>query len=147
MAEQFQDIRSYNLRHTAQYIENCSTGDMARVMIAEDSDAARMMLKDIVVTSGHNLIAEAKDGIEALEKIKSTKPEILLLDYNMPKKHGLDVLREMERTGATKVIMITVSDEQDVIQKCIMLGASAYLVKPFSSDMVIKAISYAIENN
>ncbi len=120
---------------------------MARVMIAEDSDAVRMMLKDIVVTSGHNLIAEAKDGIEAIEKIKSTKPEILLLDYNMPKKHGLDVLREMERTNATKVIMITVSDEQDLIQKCITLGASAYLVKPFDSNTVIKAISYAIANN
>ncbi|MGI0072629.1 MAG: response regulator [Nitrosotalea sp.] len=119
---------------------------MARVMIAEDSDATRMMLKDIVVTSGHILIAEAKDGVEAMEKIKSTKPEILLLDYSMPKKHGLDVLREMEENG-TKVIMITVSDEQELIQKCVMLGASAYLVKPFDSDTVLKAISYAIENN
>ena len=116
---------------------------MARVMIAEDSDATRMMLKDIVVTSGHSLIAEAKDGIEAEEKIKSTKPEILLLDYSMPKKHGLDVLRDMEKTDETKVIMITVSDEQELIHECTMLGASAYLVKPFDSDMVVKAISYA----
>jgi two-component system chemotaxis response regulator CheY len=115
-------------------------------MIAEDSDATRMMLKDIVVTSGHNVVAEAKDGIEAMEKIKRTKPEILLLDYSMPKKHGLDVLREMERNG-TKVIMITVSDEQELIQNCTMLGASAYLVKPFDSDTVLKAISYAVDNN
>ena len=119
---------------------------MARVMIAEDSDAIRMMLKNIVVTSGHNLIAEAKDGVEAMEKIKSTKPEILLLDYGLPKKHGLDILREMERNGP-KVIMITVSDEQELIQKCIMLGASAYLVKPFDSDTVVKALSYAVANN
>jgi two-component system chemotaxis response regulator CheY len=118
---------------------------MASVMIAEDSDAIRMMLKDIVVTSGHSVIAEAKDGVEAMEKIKSTKPEILLLDYSMPKKHGLDILREMERNG-TKVIMITVSDEQELIQKCSMLGASAYLVKPFDSDTVVKAISYATAN-
>jgi two-component system, chemotaxis family, chemotaxis protein CheY len=116
-------------------------------MIAEDSDAIRMMLKDIVITSGHNLIAEAKDGLEAMEKIKTAKPEILLLDYSMPKKHGLDILREMEKTDRIKVIMITVSDEQELIQKCIMLGASAYLVKPFDSDTVVKAISYASENN
>jgi two-component system chemotaxis response regulator CheY len=116
---------------------------MARVMIAEDSEATRLMLKDIVVTSGHNLIAEAKDGIEAMEKIKNTKPEILLLDYSMPKKHGLDILRDMEKTDGTKVIMITVSDEQELIHKCTSLGAFAYLVKPFDSDMVIKAISYA----
>lgn len=120
---------------------------MARVMIAEDSDAIRIKLRDIVVTSGHNLIAEAKDGIETIEKIKSTKPEILLLDYSMPNKHGLEILREMGKTTAIKVIMITVSDEQDLIQKCIMSGASAYLVKPFDSDTVIKAISYAVENN
>ncbi len=120
---------------------------MASVMIAEDSEATRMMLKDIVTTSGHKLVAEAKDGLETIEKMKSTKPEILLLDYRMPKKNGLDVLREIGGTGSTKVIMITVSDEQELIQDCIMLGASAYLVKPFDYDMVLNAISYAIQTN
>jgi two-component system, chemotaxis family, chemotaxis protein CheY len=120
---------------------------MASVMIAEDSDATRMMLKDIVITSGHNLIAEAKDGIEAIEKIKSTKPEILLLDYRMPKKNGLDVLKEIGGAGSTKIIMITVSDEQELIQDCTVLGASAYLVKPFDQKTVLNAISYAIQTN
>ena len=115
-------------------------------MIAEDSAATRMMLKDILVTSGHDIIAEAKDGVEAMEKIKSTKPEILLLDYSMPKKHGLDVLKEMGNRNGTKIIMITVNDEQEVIRQCTMLGVSAYLVKPFDTDMVVKAISYAEAN-
>jgi len=119
---------------------------MARIMIAEDSEATRMMLKDIIVTAGHSIIAEAKDGLEAMEKIKSTKPEILLLDYSMPKKHGLEILRDMEKTNGTKVIMITVSDDQDLIQKCTSCGAFAYLVKPFNSEMVAKAISYAEAN-
>jgi two-component system, chemotaxis family, chemotaxis protein CheY len=120
---------------------------MANVMIAEDSEATRMMLKDILVTSGHDVVAEAKDGIEAIEKFKSTKPEILLLDYRMPKKNGLDVLKEVKKINSTKVIMITVSDEQELIQDCIKTGASAYLVKPFDYDMVIKAISYTIETS
>ncbi len=120
---------------------------MASVMIAEDSEATRMMLKDIVETSGHKLVAEAKDGMETIEKMKSTHPEILLLDYRMPKKNGLDVLKEIKNTNSTKVIMLTVSDEQELIQDCIQLGASAYLVKPFDYDMVIKAISYAIETS
>lgn len=122
-------------------------GLMASVMIAEDSEATRMMLKDIVETSGHKLVAEAKDGMETIEKMKSTHPEILLLDYRMPKKNGLDVLKEIKNTNSTKVIMLTVSDEQELIQDCIQLGASAYLVKPFDYDMVIKAISYAIETS
>lgn len=116
-------------------------------MIAEDSEATRMLLKDILVTSGHDIVAEATDGIEAIEKLKSTKPEILLLDYQMPKKNGLAVLREVKKINSTKVIMITVSDEQELIQDCIKIGASAYLVKPFDYDMVIKAISYAMETS
>jgi len=118
---------------------------MVRVMIADDSDAIRTFLKDVVISSGYNFVAEANNGMDAIDKVKSTSPDILLLDYSMPKKNGLDVLKEIKRFGTTKVIMVTVSDEQELIEKCIQMGASAYLVKPFNPDMVLKAISYTIE--
>ena len=118
---------------------------MVRVMIADDSDAIRTFLKDVVISSGYSFVAEANNGMDAIDKVKSTSPDILLLDYSMPKKNGLDVLKEIKKFGSTKVIMVTVSDEQELIEKCIQMGASAYLVKPFNPDMVLKAISYTIE--
>jgi two-component system chemotaxis response regulator CheY len=119
--------------------------EMVRVMIADDSDAIRTFLKDVVISSGYDFVAEADNGMDAIDKVKSTMPDILLLDYSMPKKNGLDVLKEIKKFGSTKVIMVTVSDEQELIEKCIQTGAAAYLVKPFNPDMVLKAISYAIE--
>ena len=118
---------------------------MVRVMIADDSDAIRTFLKDVVISSGYSFVAEANNGMDAIDKVKSTSPDILLLDYSMPKKNGLDVLKEIKKFGSTKIIMVTVSDEQELIEKCIQMGASAYLVKPFNPDMVLKAISYTIE--
>ena len=114
---------------------------MVSIMIADDSAATRQILKNIIATTGHNLVAEAKDGLETIEKIKSVKPDLLLLDYAMPKKNGLEVLTEIRGMNSAKVIMITASDQQDLIRDCSQMGVSAYVVKPFNANLVSKAIS------
>ena len=114
---------------------------MVSIMIADDSAATRQILKNIIATTGHNLVAEAKDGLETIEKIKSVKPDLLLLDYAMPKKNGLEVLTEIRGINSAKVIMITASDQQDLIRDCSQMGVSAYVVKPFNENLVSKAIS------
>ena len=62
---------------------------MARVMIADDSDSVRLTLKDMIQAGKHEVVAEAIDGIDALEKFDSLKPDVLLLDVAMPKKDGM----------------------------------------------------------
>jgi two-component system, chemotaxis family, chemotaxis protein CheY len=117
-------------------------------MIADDSDSTRTILKDILSRSEYSVVAEARDGLETIKKMKSMKPDILLLDYYMPEKDGAYVLRKIKKSmDATKVIMITASDEQELIESCAQMGASAYIVKPFDAYMVFKAISYSIGNN
>ena len=66
---------------------------MARIMVADDSDAIRMVLKDVIEIGHHELVAEAVNGIEAVEKFNATKPDLLLLDLAMPKKDGLDAIK------------------------------------------------------
>jgi len=115
---------------------------MAKILIADDSDAIRLVLKDILSIGEHDVIAEACDGAEAVDFYKDHKPEILLLDLAMPKKDGLTVVTElMSFDPNAKIILITASDDQKVIQQCLDHGASSYISKPFDFNGVLKAIS------
>lgn len=119
---------------------------MARVMIADDSESVRLTLKDMVEAGKHKVVAEAVDGIDALEKFDSVKPDVLLLDVAMPKKDGLETLVEIIKYNPqAKVVMITAHDDMDLIENCIKVGALAYITKPFNTDDIIQVISYAFE--
>ena len=114
---------------------------MANVMIVDDSDAIRMVLKDILVIGQHNLIAELSSGIGAFEEYVKSKPDIVLLDMAMPKKDGLSVLKEIiSHNPKAKVIMISASDNQETVKGCINAGASAYILKPFNFQEVLNVI-------
>ncbi len=114
---------------------------MARVMIADDSDAIRLVLQDILSIGNHEIVAEAINGNEAVQKFSKVLPDILLLDLAMPKKDGLLVLKEiMTNHPNAKVILITASDNQAVINECLEVGASAFISKPFDFGHVLKLI-------
>ncbi|MDE1844196.1 MAG: response regulator [Thaumarchaeota archaeon] len=116
---------------------------MANVMIVDDSDAIRMVLKDILVIGQHNLVAELSSGIGVLEEYTKTKPDVILLDMAMPKKDGLAVLREIiSYNPKAKVIMVSASDNQETIRECIKAGASTYVLKPFNFQEVLDIISH-----
>ena len=114
-------------------------------MIADDSDAIRMVLKDILDIGHHELVAEATNGIETVEKFTATKPDLLLLDMAMPKKDGLSALKEiLAATPNAKIVMITASDNLSTMTECINSGAIAYLLKPFNFEDVLKTITKVI---
>jgi len=118
---------------------------MARVMIADDSEAIRHVLKDMILIGRHELVAESVDGIDTLDKFNSVKPDVLFLDIAMPKKDGLTALRELKKTNPdAKVIMITAHDEMSLIQDCIEEGVLAYISKPFDTDEILKSILFAL---
>ncbi len=115
-------------------------------MIVDDSEAIRNLLKDILLVGKHEVVAEAVDGIDAIEKFSTVKPDVVLLDIAMPKKDGLTTLKEIKKMNLnTKVIMVTVRDEMDMIQDCIAAGALAYIIKPFDTEEVLKTILFVLE--
>ncbi|TLX84752.1 MAG: response regulator [Thaumarchaeota archaeon] len=120
---------------------------MIRVMIADDSDSIRMVLRDILEIGKHELVGEATNGSEAIELFIETKPEILLLDMAMPKKDGLAALREIIKINPkAKIIMITATDNQNTIRDCISAGARAYILKPFNFQDVLKTITEVVNS-
>jgi two-component system chemotaxis response regulator CheY len=115
---------------------------MGNIMIADDSDAIRLVLKDILSIGDHNIVGEAKDGMETIDLYPQIKPDLLLLDLAMPKKDGLSVVKEIiSQDPSAKIILITASDDQKIIQQCLDSGASSYISKPFDFNNVLKAIS------
>ncbi len=115
---------------------------MAKILIADDSDAIRLVLKDILSIGNHEVVSEAADGNEAIEMYQKFSPEILLLDLAMPKKDGLTVVKEiMKNDPNANIILITASDDQKIINECLESGASSYISKPFDFNSVLKSIS------
>ena len=118
---------------------------MVSILIADDSDAIRLVLKDILELGQHSVLGEAVDGQEAVEKYSELKPELLLLDLAMPKKDGYTVLKEIIKSyPEAKIILITAADDQKIINQCLSAGAKAYISKPFDFDNVLKVISSII---
>jgi two-component system chemotaxis response regulator CheY len=115
---------------------------MANVMIIDDSDAIRMVLKDILAIDQHNVVAELSNGIDALDKYVKTRPDIVLLDMAMPKKDGLAVLKEIIGFDPmAKIILISASDNQETMKEGINSGAKAYILKPFNFHEVLDTIT------
>ena len=115
---------------------------MANVMIIDDSDSIRLILKDILLIGKHNLVAELSSGINALEEYTKTNPDVVLLDMAMPQKDGVSVLKEIiEFKPSAKVIMISASDNQETVKECMQLGATAYILKPFNFQDIIDMIN------
>ncbi|PIY88346.1 MAG: two-component system response regulator [Nitrosopumilales archaeon CG_4_10_14_0_8_um_filter_34_8] len=115
---------------------------MGNIMIADDSDAIRLVIKDILSIGDHVVVCEAKDGDETIELFFKHSPDVLLLDLAMPKKDGLTVSNEIiARDPNAKIILITASDDQKIIQKCLNSGVSSYISKPFDFNQVLKVIS------
>ena len=116
-------------------------------MIVDDSDAIRMVLKDIITIGQHNLVGGLYSGTEALKEYAKLKPDIILLDVAMPKKDGIAVLKEiMEINPSAKIIMISASDNQETVKECLNLGAKAYILKPFNFQDVLDKITQVVKS-
>ncbi len=119
---------------------------MAKILVADDSDAIRLVLKDILSIGDHVVVAEAVDGAEAVDLYCQHRPQILLLDLAMPKKDGLTVVKEIiEFDPKAKIILITASDDQKIIQRCLDSGAASYISKPFDFNGVLESVKELVE--
>ena len=119
---------------------------MTRMMIVDASEESRLLMKDFLLAYNHNVIAEASDGIEAIEKYNSEKPDLIFLDLAMPKLDGLSVLRKIRFNDHTsKIIVIIGNDDINFFEECIRLGVLAFLTKPFDLNDVLSAISFSNE--
>lgn len=111
-------------------------------MIADDHSMIREGLKNLLELDGDiQVIAEAVDGEDCLNKLQVVKPDVLLLDINMPKKNGLEVLKSLKsKKSKLKVLVLTVHNEIEYLMKAVDIGVNGYVLKDSESAELKKAI-------
>jgi len=114
-----------------------------RILIVDDEPQIRRVLRTTLTSQGYT-VAEAKNGDEALEQIREERPDLILLDVNMPGCSGLEICQEIRRTSDIPIIMLTVRNtERDKVQ-ALDAGADDYVVKPFGSQELMARIRAAL---
>lgn len=112
------------------------------IMIVDDNDMMRTLLRGIVRSGGHEVIGEASNGTTAVEMAERLKPDVVCLDVIMPGKDGLEALTEIKANRPeTTVVMITGNADPDTVQESIMNGASGFIVKPFNAARILDTLS------
>jgi DNA-binding NarL/FixJ family response regulator len=116
--------------------------DQIKVLLAEDHAAYRKSLKLLVESGGDiEVVGEAKNGREAVRLNKSLHPDVIVMDIAMPLLNGLQATRQiMETSPATKVLILSSHSDPEYIEQAMLLGASGYLLKHSSADVLAKAI-------
>jgi DNA-binding NarL/FixJ family response regulator len=117
------------------------------IMIADDHSMIREGLKTLLELDGDiQVIEEAVDGKDCLEKLEKVKPEVLLLDINMPNTNGLEVLRTLkENKSNVKSIVLTVHNEVEYLMQAIDLGTDGYVLKDSDSAELKRAIYTVVD--
>jgi two-component system KDP operon response regulator KdpE len=110
-----------------------------KILIVDDEPQIRRVLRTTLASQGYT-VAEARTGEEAFEQFREERPDLILLDVNMPGRSGLDVCQEIRRTSDVPIIMLTVRNtERDKVQ-ALNAGADDYVVKPFGADELMARI-------
>lgn len=117
-----------------------------KVMISDDHVLMREGIRQLLEFDGSiKVIAEAADGIECLEKLEIVKPDVLLLDINMPRKNGIEVLDDIRKNNLDiKVLILTVHNEVEYLLKAVDIGVEGYILKESESAELKKAINHIV---
>lgn len=112
-----------------------------KVLIVDDAVFMRMKLRDILEKNGYEVVAEAQNGLEAVEKYKQESPDLVTMDITMPEMDGVTALKEIKALDeGAKVIMCSAMGQQSMVMEAIQTGALDFIVKPFDTDRVLQSI-------
>ena len=118
----------------------------SKVLVVDDDNLMRELLKAILREEGFSVVGEAKDGPGALNQLAKLSPDVVCLDVNMPGMSGLEVLKAIQSAAPdTKVIMVTGDASMTTVREAVGYGAAGYIIKPFKAGRVGPAIRAALK--
>jgi two-component system chemotaxis response regulator CheY len=116
-----------------------------RILVVDDAVFMRRQLRDYLENAGYEVVAEAGDGIEALDLYRTHRPDLVTLDVVMPRMTGIETLRELRahHREARVIVCSSMSDERSIIE-AVRLGARDYVLKPLSCETLLEAVAKAL---
>jgi YesN/AraC family two-component response regulator len=119
---------------------------MARILIADDSAVIRKTLRRILISAGHEVVEEAKNGLEAVELYTKTQPDMVTMDISMPIMSGIEAVKTIvNKYQNAKIIMISAIDEKNQVFEALECGAKHYIIKPFNENTVLKILDVVMD--
>jgi AmiR/NasT family two-component response regulator len=114
-----------------------------RVLIAEDEALIRLDLKEMLEEEGYTVVAEVGDGQQAVDQAEELRPDLVILDIQMPVLDGLSAAEQIAKARTAPVIVLTAFSQRELVERARDAGAMAYLVKPFTKNDLVPAIEVA----
>ena len=115
-----------------------------RVLIAEDEALIRLDLAEMLDEAGYEVVAQAGDGEEAVERAREHRPDLVIMDVKMPRLDGIAAASLIAAERIAPVVMLTAFSQRDLVERARNAGAMAYLVKPFTMSDLMPAIEIAM---
>jgi two-component system, chemotaxis family, chemotaxis protein CheY len=113
-----------------------------KILLVDDSRTIRNIQKNVLGQLGHTEVMEAADGVEALAQIAQCRPDLVLVDWNMPNMDGITLVRKVrESDKALPLIMCTTEAEKTRVLEAVKAGVNNYVVKPFTAETLAEKIS------
>lgn len=111
------------------------------VLVCDDAIFMRTMISDILSQAGYEVVGEAETGVEAIEKYKQLKPDLVTMDIVMPDLGGIEAVKEiMKFDSAARILMCSAMGQQALVVEAIQAGARDFVVKPFQPSRVLEAV-------
>ncbi len=115
------------------------------VLICDDAMFMRKLIHQVMTSGGFEVVGEAEDGSEAVDKYQTLKPDLVTMDLMMPQMSGIDVVREiMKRDSNACIIMCSSVCQEALVTEAMKAGARGYVVKPFQSPQLLAAAERAL---
>ncbi len=112
-----------------------------RVLIVDDAVVMRMMIKGILSKNGYEIVGEAQNGVEAVEKYRSLIPDLVTMDMVMPEMDGITAVKQIVAGDPNaRIIMCTSMGQQALVVEAIQAGAKSFITKPFQPPKILETI-------
>ena len=115
-----------------------------KILVVDDAAFMRMMIKDILLKAGFEVVGEATNGAEAVVRFSELAPDLVTMDITMPEMDGIAAVKEIKKIDPNaRIIMCSAMGQQQMVLEAIQAGARDFVVKPFQADRVIDAVRKA----
>jgi len=116
-----------------------------KVLITDDALFMRVTLRNILTKGGYEVVAEAVNGLDSVEKYLEHKPDLVTMDITMPEMDGISALKEIRKHDPQAIVMMcTAMGQKAMVMEAVSAGAKDFIVKPFQPDKVIEAVQKLI---
>jgi two-component system chemotaxis response regulator CheY len=116
-----------------------------RILVVDDANFMRMIVKDTLTPKGFEICGEAANGNEAVRQYERLKPDLVTMDITMKEKDGVEAAREiLTKDPGARIVMVTALGQEKMLLDCLSLGVKDFVVKPFEAQRIVSAVQKAL---